>query len=90
VNLPDPPDPIRAIVNAARYVAQQKLEEAARGKLSRIHAFGAVMALEAAHAYLKLWGPKPVGAPPAHIHIAQQREKVCNAPGAASSEHGGN
>ena len=80
MQLPEPADPNRAIVNAARHVAVQKLDEAARGELSRWHAFGAVVALEAAYAYLKLWGPKPA-APPAHIHIHHQREAVCNAPG---------
>ena len=92
MNLPEPADPIRAIVNAARHVALQKLDEAARGKLSRLHVFGALMALEAAYAYLKLWGPKPSGPPPAHIHIAQQTAKVCNAPGSerGSADYGSN
>lgn len=91
--LPEPADPIRAIVNAARHIAQQKLDEAASGKLSRLDAFCAVMALEAAYAYLKLWGPKPVGPPPPHIHIAQERAVMCNAEGSAAhtrSPHGGN
>ena len=93
MQLPEPADPIRAIVNAARHVAAQKLDDAARGELSRWHAFGAVLALEAAYAYLKLWGPKPAGPPPPHIHIAQQREVMCNSPGSAHitrSDHGGN
>lgn len=50
-------DPLGAILNAARTYAEQKLEEAEAGKLAKAPVFCAVLALEAAHAYLRLWGP---------------------------------
>ena len=51
-------DPLNAIIQAARRYADTRLQEAAERRLSRAPVFVAFIAIEAAHAYLKLWGPR--------------------------------
>jgi hypothetical protein len=43
-----------ALLDACRYVAAERLEEAAQGRASKVHTFLAVVTLEAAHAWLTL------------------------------------
>ncbi len=52
-----------ALLDACRHVAAERLEEAASGVGSKGHAFVAVVALEAAHAWLSL-NPETVPLPP--------------------------
>ena len=45
-----------AIINAARHVAAERIERAAKGELPRLPQLLAAVALDATHAYLKLYG----------------------------------
>ena len=48
-----------ALLEACRYVAAERLEEAAQGRGSKVHTFLAVVTLEAAHAWVTLRNGEP-------------------------------
>lgn len=92
-------DPLIAIVNAARHVAAERIERAAAGKLPRLPTLLAAVALDATHAYLKLYGEEgepaedmgvircPAPEPQAHHVDVPEQTYVLYVP---TSEHGPN
>ncbi len=87
-------DPLIAIINAARHVAAERIGRAADGLLPKLPALLAAVALDATHAYLKLYGEQ--GAPVRDMGVIRcpvhdpEPAQVAYAVYVPTSEHGPN
>jgi len=48
--------PLLALINAARFIASERIERAARGELPKVPQLVAMVVLDVTHAYLSLYG----------------------------------